>query len=154
VNKNLNLSNLESLGGNMWSEEVLNHIKLLNEKYPVETKKEIYSIINNETEHKNMNGSINYCMDNKFQHEIINFFEVKEFLSKISQNKYFAFFPLTPETLSRLLVEAKMLNVIPTTKENCGAIYEDWYNLNGNELVEKMRAKRLEIANKIMKTIK
>jgi len=154
VNRNLKLPNLESLGGNMWSEEILDYIKQLNEKYPVETKKEIYSILNNETEHKNTNGSINYCKDNKFQYEILNFFEVKEFLSKLAQNKYFAFFPLTPETLSRLLVEARMLNVVPTTKENCGAIYEEWYSLSGNELVDRMRTKRMEIANKIMETIK
>ena len=73
------------------------------------------------------------------------------FLSLLSNNTKFLFLPKTPETLSRVVVEAKMMGVSVITNRNVGATYEDWYSKQGQELVDYMLGKREEIVNIVMK---
>ena len=54
-----------------------------------------------------------------------------------------------PETLSRVVVEARMMNMKVTTSKNVGAISEDWFKLKGLELIDFMRNKKIEISKKI-----
>ena len=60
------------------------------------------------------------------------------------------FLPKTPETLSRIIVEARMAGMSVTTNNNVGASKEDWFKLKGKELIEKMRDKKPEILTKVL----
>ena len=52
------------------------------------------------------------------------------------------FFPGVLESLSRLVVEAKMMNCkIVTTPKLLGAYYEDWFGMSGESLIKKIEEK-------------
>ena len=71
----------------------------------------------------------------------------------MGKNKTFIFFPKTPETLSRVTVEARMMNMKTITNNKVGASQEPWFNLKGEELIGKMIGKREEITNTIIEVL-
>ena len=52
------------------------------------------------------------------------------------------FFPKTPETLSRVIVESRMMGMSVITNNLVGATKEDWYALKGEELIDKFPLSR------------
>ena len=72
-----------------------------------------------------------------------------EFLDKMSNNDTFVFFPKTPETLSRIIVEARMMNMQVVTNSLVGATKEEWFSLKGLDLIEEMYKKRISIVKEI-----
>ena len=149
VKKNLKLNNTENLSGNLWSDENLSFIGKLNA-----TKKlEKYSILDSLNWHKNTSETKFYCDKKNFKYELIKSNDHSTFLKKLSRNKYFIFIPKTPETLSRVVVEAKMLGVSVITNKRVGATYEDWYKLSGDKLIKKMKNKKQEIIKKVLEAL-
>jgi len=146
IAKNLNISNLISLGGNLWSLEALEKIQKINTK----PKKDSCSIMNSTTSHKNTRGAIEYCIANNLKYELISGMPYHNFLEEMGKNKRLVFFPQTPETLSRIVVEARMMGMSVITNKLVGAVYEDWFNLKGEPLISKMVDKRNEVFEKIM----
>jgi len=146
IEKNLNLDNVINLSGNLWPEETLQFMESLLEL----EKKDRYSIMDSFNWHKNTREAVFYCEKKGFKHELIKSSTYTEFLKMLAGNKYFIFLPKTPETLSRIVVEAKMMGVKVLTNKRVGATYEDWYKLNSHELIEKMKNKRKEILNKVL----
>ena len=91
---------------------------------------------------KNKNGAVQYCIKNKIPYIFIPRINNKEkFWTTLGSFKHFVFFPDIPETCSRLLIEAKMLGVEVITNDNSGAYHEEWFNLNGQELIDYFRDK-------------
>ena len=83
-----------------------------------------------------------YCEHTKKTYNLISNNVYERFLDQLSNNKTFVFFPKTPETLSRVVVEARMMGMSVVVNKMIGATREPWYELKGIELVEFMRAKR------------
>ena len=146
VQKNLNLDNIISIGGNLWSEDVLN----LLEKYSQHKKQNRYSIMNSNIGHKNTIDAVRFCRYKNYNYELINPCPYEEFLSRLGQNEGFVFFPKTPETLSRIIVEARMMDMKVVTNNLPGAVKEPWFKKRGKELVDIMRDKRKEISNTVI----
>lgn len=149
VFKNTNLDNLESLSGNLWSIETLEFIRKLSK----EDKQNKCSIMNSKISHKNTNGGIKYANEKNLDYELIQSNNYYEFLTKLSKNNHFVFLPKTPETLSRVLVEARMLGCKVITNDLVGASKEEWFSLKGEQLIDFMKDKREEIYNKIVDII-
>lgn len=146
VKKNLDIKNIYNVSGNLWSDESLDLMSnLLKFK-----KKDCYSILKSLTEHKNTRECVDYCRLKGFDYELISSNDYSLFLKKLSQNNKFLFLPKTPETLSRVVVESKMMGVKAITNKNVGATYENWFNKSGEDLIEIMRDKKKEISLKIM----
>jgi len=143
VDKNLKLSNVLSLSGNMWSESILG----LMERYSQFEKEEVSGIMESTISHKNAADSIRYCDLKKQKYKLIPSLPYREFLLEMASCKRLVFFPKTPETLSRIAVEARMMNLSVVTNKNLGASSEDWFKLKGSELISVMRNKRNEIAD-------
>ena len=61
--------------------------------------------------------------------------------------------PKTPETLSRIIVEARMCGMNVVVNKNVGAKYEDWFSLKGVDLINFMRLKRKEITKTVSEVI-
>lgn len=116
-------------------------------------KQKRISILDSPITHKNTVDAEFYCKKKKIQYDKIKSKNYKHFLSLLSKNEKFLFIPKTPETLSRVVVEAKMLNVKVITNKNVGATYEEWYELDGVDLVNKMKDCRKKIINFILKEI-
>jgi hypothetical protein len=143
---NLEINNIHNLSGNLWSEQILEYMSEIN-KNP---KKDTFAVLHSDTPHKNTKKTIFYCKQKNIQYELIADKNHNKFLLKLSSNKGLIFFPLTPETLSRICVEAKMLNMEVITTKTVGATGEDWFSLRGTEMISFVRNMRNTIPNKVL----
>ena len=147
IKRNIDIDNIQTISGNLWPEDSLNIMRILNKK----EKKDCYSIMNSLIPHKNTRNTIFYCEQKQHNFELIQSSNYQEFLTFLSNNDKFIFLPKTPETLSRVVVEARMMGLKVTTNKNVGATYESWFRLKGEELIEVMNGKRKAIPDMIMK---
>ena len=146
IEKNTNLKNIINLGGNVWSDYILNKM----EEFSKNEKADSCSIMESREWHKNTKEAMEYCIYKNYKYNIIPSMKYEDFLEKISKNKTFVFFPKTPETLSRVVVEAKMMGVKVVTNGLVGATSESWFRKSGVELIQAMRDKKNDIANKVI----
>jgi hypothetical protein len=147
VSKNLKLNNIVSVGGNMWSPE---HLEFL-EKTSHKPKTSANAIMNSMTPHKNTSGAVHYCEALGLDYILLPRSSPLEFLEQLGSHSTLIFFPKTPETLSRIVVEARMMGMKTKTTNNIGAVHEDWFSLKGAELVKYMRDKQEVITNTILR---
>ena len=141
VEKNLNLDNIVSLGGNLWPTEYLDSLEEMSKVEKTDT----CAIINSPVPHKNTSEAVLYCNAMNIDYKLIDFKDPIGFLKELGTHKALVFFPKTPETLSRVVVEARMMGMGTKTTQNIGALHEPWFSKKGSELVELMRNKREEI---------
>ena len=146
MKKNLKLDNIENISGNLWTSRDLEFLRNLSK---VE-KNNRYAILRSNIAHKNTSESIRYCNAKGYKYSLVSSSNYHNFLSKLGSNNKFVFFPKTPETLSRVVVEARMMNMGTIINKNVGASYEEWFSLKGCDLVDYMTNKRHEVTQKIM----
>jgi hypothetical protein len=145
LHSNLSLDNIKNVAGNAWSDESLEHIAALSS----EKKQNGFSILDSNISHKNTLGAARYCESLNAPYEFVSSRNYHDFLKKLAKNDKFVFLPQTPETLSRVAVEARMLGMQVHTNSRVGAASEKWFSLKGVELIEKMRLRREEIVDSI-----
>ena len=146
VQSNLGLDNIISVGGNLWPAEILDY---LAEMAQVE-KKPTTAVMSSPVPHKNTSDALRFCTLKKIPYELIPPLPYRDFLARLGKNEAFVFLPKTPETLSRIVVEARMMGVKTITNKLVGATKEEWFKLKGVELVEYMRAMRPQILKTIV----
>ena len=146
LEKNLKTGNIVNLSGNLWSLQSIEKMRELSK----EDKLDKYSIMNSNIPHKNTADAIRYCRAKGLEFELINMCSYFDFLERLSKNEKFLFLPKTPETLSRIVVEARMMGIKVTTNNLVGATGEGWFKFKGAELVDIMVDKRIEIPDKIL----
>ena len=134
-----------SLGGNLWSIKVLELLKQLSKQ-----EKDIgCSVMDSDNWHKNTAGAVAYCKREDIKYSLVSSGDYVQFLRQLGLNQKFAFFPKTPETLSRVIVEARMMGMSVVTNGLVGAAREGWFHLKGEDLVDYMTGKREEIFNEV-----
>ena len=146
IEKNIGITNIHNISGNLWSEDSLSVMRILSKR----EKKDCYSVLNSAIAHKNTRETAFYCEQKGYKYEPISSGDYQEFLSLLSSNNKFMFFPKTPETLSRIVVEARMMNIKVTTNKRVGASYEPWFSLKGEELIDLMLKKRTQVRDLIL----
>ena len=146
VYKNLKLDNIVSVGGNLWSEKTLQML----EECSLKKKQDVCSIMDSPISHKNTAKTIAYCKYKEMPYELIKSADYHTFLDKLSNNDKLAFFPETPETLSRIVVECRMMGMNTITNKTIGAIGEGWFDLKGLHLIGAMREKRKTIVTMVL----
>ena len=149
MENNTGLVNLHNVSGNLWSDDSLSIIRILSGK----EKRDRYSILNSSTQHKNTRETVLYCDKKDYKYDLISSQEYQRFLSLMANNDKFIFLPKTPETLSRVIVEARMMGVKTLTNKRVGASHEPWFHLKGEELIDYMTNKKIEIIDKIVEVI-
>jgi hypothetical protein len=149
IKKNLDIKNIYNISGNIWSIDSLKTMKILSKK----EKNDCHSVLNSRIGHKNTRETAFYCEKKDYKYNLISSNNYQEFLSLLSNNDKFIFLPKTPETLSRVVVEARMMNIKVTTNKRVGASYEPWFKMKGEELIEIMTNKRQIIVNKVIEVI-
>ena len=92
-------------------------------------------------------------IEKNYDYVLISASAPDDFLSLLSSNKRLVFFPQTPETLSRVCVEARMMGVELIVSKNVGAVHEGWISLKGETLVSFMKNKKTEIKNKVVSVL-
>ena len=146
VGRNLSEVNLISLGGNLWSEKSLSFM----EEMAQAKKANKYSIMDSPIEHKGTREAVGYCEYKNYQYDLISSDSYEEFLSLLGKNKTLVFFPKTPETLSRIVVEARMMGMSVVVNKMIGATREEWYKQKGADLIETIRKKRKTIKDTVV----
>tara|TARA_Y100000593_G_scaffold83418_1_gene157147 strand:+ start:410 stop:1267 length:858 start_codon:yes stop_codon:yes gene_type:complete len=149
LQKNLKIENVINLSGNLWSEELLNLMADISKK----EKKDRCSIMDSPIDHKNTAAAIGYCRYKNYEYDLIPHMATKDFLREVGKNNKLIFFPKTPETLSRITVEARMMGMSVIGNKNIGATREPWFKSKGLELIEVMKKKRKEIPNLVLEAL-
>ena len=149
VHKNLQLNNLISLGGNLWSEHSLS----LMQQIATLPKEDTYAIMQSSIPHKNTADAVRYCEYKNLPYALISSDNYETFLKSLGTHKAFVFFPQTPETLSRVVVEARMMGMSVVVNKMIGATREPWYQQKGHELIEIIRSKRSTIKEQVMEKL-
>jgi len=114
-------------------------------------KNKACSVLKSNIGHKNTLEALRFCQVKNLEHQLIEDKNYHNFLRKLGSNEKFVFFPQTPETLSRVIVEARMMGASIITNNLVGATKEDWFKLKGKELIDVMKLKRRELPKKIIK---
>jgi len=136
--KNLNFSNIISLGTNFWLDS---HYDIF-EKLSNISKNNKTAIIDYAIEHKNTAGSIAFCKKNNLFFELIKDYNYENFLKKLGTYSNFVFLPQTPETFSRTVLEARMMNVNVYSNSLIGCTKEPWYKeYKGKDLISFTKEK-------------
>jgi hypothetical protein len=148
IKLNTGLNNLINLSGNIWS---LDSLKFMREQCEIE-KTNTCAIMSSNIEHKNTADAIRYCNAKDLTYNLISSPNYKEFLTLLGSNKTFVFFPKTPETLSRVVVEARMMNMGVIVNKMIGATREPWYSLKGIALIDKIINMRQDIKKTVIKS--
>ena len=149
VQKNLKLDTIHNLSGNLWSIESLSLLRKNSSKQ----KKKAIGIWNSANPIKNTSKAVAYCKIKNLPYELLGPSSYNEFLDALGNNDRFLFFPETMETLCRVVVEARMMNVKTITNGHLGATSEEWFSLKGEDLIDCMESKRETIPTYILETI-
>jgi hypothetical protein len=149
VKKNTNLDNLINLSGNLWPIDALEHMKDICKT----TKEDKFAVLQSDIQHKNTKDALLYCRLKEKEYNLVASRNYKEFLSFLGANQTFVFFPKTPETLSRVIVEARMMNMSIITNKMVGATKEDWYSLKGAALIDIVHNMRERIPNEVVRAL-
>ena len=147
VRKNTNLKNLINLSGNLWPIKSLEHMKNMCSVH----KEDKFAVLQSDISHKNTKDALTYCRIKDKEYNLISSNNYEEFLTLLGKNKTFVFFPKTPETLSRVIVEARMMDMSIITNKMVGATKEDWYSFKGRELIDIVYDMRGRISNEVIK---
>ena len=146
IDKNLQMFNTFNISGNLWKKKDLLFMKKISKDL---NKKDVCSILHSTLWNKNTKGAMEYCVTNEMKYELIADKDYKSFLRKMCDNNKFVFLPRSPETLSRICVEAKMLGCKVYTNKLVGASYENWFKKTGDEIIDYMMNIDNKIVNKI-----
>jgi len=149
INKNLKIDNLVNLSGNLWDLKSLEFMRTISQK----KKQNLCSVMSSSIYHKNTREAVLYCEAKNLDYTLISDQDYYKFLEKLGTNQKFIFFPKTPETLSRVVVEARMMNVQVIVNKMIGATKESWFSLKGQDLVDLMIEKRNTITDTVIQFI-
>lgn len=133
--KNIPECKVHNIGCSLWSEETLKKIEELSHN-----KKKGFCIMKSSNPTKNYFNTIQFCKSRNIDPTHIHSNTHHEFLEKLSKHKTFVFLPTVLETFSRVCVESKMLGLSTlTNRTNIGFFSEDFSNLKGIELINKIK---------------
>jgi hypothetical protein len=100
-----------------------------------------FAIHNHIFELKNTKGAIEYCKFRKFTFELINNSNSRyEFLKTLSSYSALVFIPLTPETCSRICIEARCFDMNVICSNDFGCTIEDWFTISGLDMIKFIKS--------------
>jgi len=144
IQKNLLLNNIVSLSGNIWTEEQL---EVLEKNIGTEKTIE-YALLDSQNKNKGMPAAIGYCAHHGLQYELLRQQPFESFVANLAKVKHLVFFPQWLETYNRLSIEAKILGCKIITNNLIGAASEDYFKLNGKEMLDFIRQNNTTLLNK------
>jgi len=131
--------NLESLKSTIFSNEDFELIRKVNKMNITPSRK--YCILNSNVWLKGTPQAIEFCLHNNLEFDLIQPNKDRgQFFSKLSEYSTLVFFPLSPESCCRLVMEAKMLGLNIITSKNYGASTSDWFKLSGEKLISEIQS--------------
>ena len=146
VKVNIPKANVVNLSGNLWATAHLDKLQDLKQH-----KREDYvAVYANAHPFKNTEYNVKFCKRKKWPYVLLGGMSPDTFMRNLSRCRAFVYFPGWLETLNRVAVECRMMGVPVITNELLGAAGEPWFSLEGDDLIDVMRAKRKEIPHTII----
>ena len=144
----LNLPNCKkviSAAGSIWSEEFINFVE--NSLKDSVTKNNKAAIIESSNEIKGQTEAEEYCKKNNIEYDLVSAPNPKSLYNILRKYEYFVFFPKTPETFSRIFMEAKLAQCKIITNSLVGAVNEKYTYSDPKILVDELRETKSQITN-------
>jgi glycosyltransferase involved in cell wall biosynthesis len=144
--KNLELSNIVNFSGNLWSEKTMDLIEALS-RTPKNGKAAILG-----EDHYGIKGrdvSIDFCKKVHLKYELLPKTDHHTFLKNLSRYSTYVFFPRSPETLSRVCIEARLMGLSVVTTDYTAVVHESFFDYESNKMIEYIKSKPVEIFNLI-----
>jgi len=133
--------NTHSWGGNLWRQESIEKMVKLG-KNPKNGRMAVI-----DDPYKGTDKSVEFCRKLNLPVDKLPKMAYDQFIETLSRFSGFCLIPEIIETFNRILVEAKMMNLLVLTNQHCGAFNEECFQFQGEELGYKMNEKRREIIN-------
>ena len=151
IQDNLQIENVYNISCSLWSKKDL---QLIRDIRHTTGKIHDFGILDSPNAIKGTMQAKEFCKLNNIKPHYISSPDYTEFLTKMSLCKRFIFFPQVLETFSRVCAEAKMLDCgVMTTPKLIGFFSEDYSELSGNKLNDKIATKNIEALVKFEEAI-
>lgn len=140
--RNINLQNAVNFSGNLWADETLDLILSLSQ-----TPKNGKAAILEEDDYgiKGRDVSIEFCKKFHIKYELLPKTDHHSFLKNLSKYSTYVFFPRSPETLSRVCIEARLMGLSVITTDYTAAVHENFFDYESNKMIEYIKNKPKEI---------
>lgn len=131
--------NTYSWGGNLWRQDSIEKMVKLG-KNPKNGRMAVI-----DDPYKGTEESAEFCRRLNLPVDKLPKMAYDQFIEVLSRFSGFCLIPQIIETFNRILIEAKMMNLLVLTNQYCGAFNEECFKFQGEELGYKMNEKRREI---------
>ena len=146
---NMDLTNYYCFSGNLWSEEDLD----LMHEISLRPKNRKVAVLKSDAAIKGTQEAINHCMGLGRPYDLIAEPNHNKFLKLLGQYDTLVFMPKSPETFSRICLEARMMGLTVITNDNVGVASEMVFSQFPDDIVNDMRQKKLEMLTLIEKCV-
>ena len=146
-NRSIKLDNIINFSGNLWSEKTLDLILSLSK-----TPKNGKAAILGEDDYgiKGRDVSIEFCKKVHLKYELLPKTDHHSFLKNLSRYSTYVFFPRSPETLSRVCIEARLMGLSVITTDYTAAVHESFFDYEPDKMIEYIKQKPQEILTQIV----
>ncbi len=145
-------SNTVNLSGNLWDIETIDFMRSLAKRR--KTKMGTYCIVRSMYPQKGVPQAVECCMKNRIPYDVIHDASYHAFLNKMAEYEGLVFIPQWPETLSRVVVEAKVMGLNVVASNMVGAVLEPFWNeLGAPQLADKLQTDIVRIPAIITETL-
>jgi hypothetical protein len=145
---NLPKAKLVNLSGNMWSDKSLEFIGALAKR----EKRDCFCVVKSPYPQKGVPESIAALIEKRLDYELVADKDPAAFLNKLAEYKGLCYIAKTPESLCRVVVESKMLNMSIMTNQLVGASHEPWFK--EKDVLKIITQKQKEIPWQISERLK
>ena len=109
-----------------------------------------FAVIESTNPIKKTRQSVEFCTKNNIVFDLISSRDYITFIKKLSEYEGLIFMTGHPEPTPRVAIEAKMLNMKFVSQKNLiGVAHEDYFHLNGKDMINKVKKMRDEALLKI-----
>jgi hypothetical protein len=141
----------KTLHTSLWSKEELDLLRTLKQVPKTINK---IAIADNPHPAKGTKESIEYCLANNLEYDLIPKMRKEDFYNTIAKYKGLAYFPRVKESFCRLVVEAKAMLLDVYTGNNFGVTKEPWFHeLDKDKIIDYLEEGTRKALEEIKKEI-
>lgn len=148
--RSVKLDNIINFSGNLWADDTLDLILSLS-KTPKNGKAAILGEDNYGI--KGRDFSIEFCKKAHLKYELLPKTDHQSFLKNLSKYSTYVFFPKSPETLSRVCIEARLMGLSVITSDYTAAVHESFFDYESDKMIEYIKNKPNQIKKLILDLI-
>jgi hypothetical protein len=148
--RSVKLDNIINFSGNLWADDTLDLILSLSK-----TPKNGKAAILGEDDYgiKGRDVSIEFCKKVHLKYELLPKTDHQSFLNNLSKYSTYVFFPRSPETLSRVCIEARLMGLSVITSDYTAAVHESFFDYESDKMIEYIKNKPNQIKKLIFDLI-